>query len=246
LNMAEEHPRRSTTAEVVREPPVILARHATRTGEIQLQRRKLTDGSDIFEIISDGVFLMSSQFHLGEQILARQAVSDLEQVAPPERRVLIGGLGMGFTLREALDHPVARVDVVEISDHVIDWNRRFFSGLNKSPLSDQRTQLIHDDLYSVLNETQPASYAAVILDVDNGPSWLAHEQNARLYTNKALATWNSLLVRNGVLAVWSAQKEPEFVERMSQHFAEIQEAAVPIPGLGGRVQSNYVYRGIRS
>lgn len=227
------------------EPPAVLARHATETGEIQLQHRLLEDGAAVFEIISDGVFLMSSQFHFGEQVLARHALAHIEQHPHADRRVLIGGLGMGFTLRETLDHAVTKVDVVEISDHVVDWNRRFFGPLNGNALSDPRTRLIQQDLHAALNQAKPGVYAAMILDVDNGPSWLAHDQNARLYTDEALATWSNLLLPDGVLAVWSAQREPEFLERMSGHFRDVEETAIPLPDPKGRTRNDYVYRGIR-
>ena len=132
--MTHEHRMKEAVVELIPEPPTVLARHATNTGEIQLQRRRLAGGSDVFEIISDGVFLMSSQFHLGEQVLAQQALFDVEQHLHADRRVLIGGLGMGFTLRETLQHAVNKVDVVEISSHVIDWNRQFLAPLKQERL----------------------------------------------------------------------------------------------------------------
>lgn len=243
--MTLEHWMKDAVADPIPEPPTVLARHTTNTGEIQLQRRLLADGSDVFEIISDGVFLMSSQFHLGEQVLAQQTLLDVEQHLHADRRVLIGGLGMGFTLRETLQHAVNKVDVVEISSHVIDWNRQFLAPLSKNALSDSRAHLVHHDLYSVLNETKPATYAAIILDVDNGPSWLVHDQNVRLYTDEALAAWSTLLLPNGVLAVWSAQMEPEFMAQMQRYFRGVQEVVVPVPDPKGRPRNDYVYRGIR-
>jgi spermidine synthase len=232
-------------AGLMQEPPTVLARHATDFSEIQLQLRALADGSEVFEIISDGVFLMSSQFHSGEQVLARRALSGIEQHPHADRRVLIGGLGMGFTLQETLRHAVTKVDIVEISNHIIDWNRRFFTTLNNRALSDSRAHVIHHDLYSFLIHAKPATYAAIVLDVDNGPSWLAHDRNARLYTDEALATWSNILVPDGVLAVWSAQIEPEFMERMKRHFRDLEEITVPVPDPKGRPRNDYVYRGIR-
>lgn len=227
------------------EPPTVLARHATEASEIQLQHRLLADGSDAFEIVSDGVFLMSSQFHLGEQVLAQQALFEIEQHSYADRRVLVGGLGMGFTLQETLKHAVTKVDIIEISNHVIDWNRQFFTRLNNGVLSDPRAHLIQLDLYSFLIQAKPATYAAIILDVDNGPSWLAHDQNARLYTDEALAAWTTLLVPNGILAVWSAQTEPDFMDRMKRHFRDVEETAVPVPDQKCRPWNDYIYRGIR-
>lgn len=226
------------------EPPLVLARHTTATGEIQLQHRLLPDGTDAFEIISDGVFLMSSQYHLGEQVLAQQTLAEITHFPPNERAVLVGGLGMGFTLQETLDQPVSQVDVVEISQHVIDWNRQFFTQLDNRGLTDPRTTLIQQDLHAVLNQTEPDTYAAIMLDVDNGPSWLAHEKNDRLYTDDALETWVDLLQPHGTYAVWSAQPEPEFMTRMQSHFTEVEEIAVPVPDHKNRPRTDYIYRGL--
>ncbi len=245
MSIPHEHPIKAIVEGLIPKSPTVLGRHATNTGEIQLQHRVLEDGSDVFEIISDGVFLMSSQFHSGEQVLAQQALFQIEQHSQADRAVLMGGLGMGFSLRETLEHAVSKVDVVEISHHVIDWNRRFFAPLNRNALSDPRTRLIQQDLYAVLNQAKPGTYAAIILDVDNGPSWLAHDQNARLYTDEALATWSTLLVPDGVFAVWSAQREPDFMERMERHFRDVEETAVLLPDPKGRTRNDYVYRGMR-
>ncbi|MEM7032266.1 MAG: hypothetical protein AAF629_22135, partial [Chloroflexota bacterium] len=206
---------------LIPEPPIVLARHTTATGEIQLQHRVFPDGSGAFEIISDGVFLMSSQFHLGEQVLAQEALANITACEPVTRSVLVGGLGMGFTLQEALNHDIRQIDVVEISDHVIDWNRQYFTQLNNHGLTDPRTTLVQRDLYAVLEQSQPASYAAIMLDVDNGPSWLVHQQNDRLYSSEALASWSTLLRPNGTFAVWAAQAEPSFMKRMERHFHDV-------------------------
>ena len=241
------HERRAQQAffDATPQPPDVLARHTTDTGEIQLQRRLLEDGAVAYEIICDGVFLMSSQFHLGELALAGQALRRVERHVHADRRVLIGGLGMGFTLRETLRHAVARVDIVEISNYVIDWNRRFFATLNDRALSDPRVHLVQQDLGVFLQEATPGGYAAILLDVDNGPSWLVHNQNACLYTDQALADWAGLLMPGGVLAVWSAQAEPEFRERMKRTFRDVEEVAVPIPDPQGRIRNDYVYTGTR-
>jgi spermidine synthase len=224
--------------------PTVLARHATKTGEIQLQRRMLENGEEVFEIISDGVFLMSSQFHTSELALAEQALARIENVPCGERRVLIGGLGMGFTLQKALENTIDRVDVVEISHHVIDWNRRHFAQLNDNALSDPRTHLVNQDIDSVLGQAEPASYAAIILDVDNGPSWLAHERNSGLYTSEALAVWSALLLQGGAFSVWSAQPEPDFLERMKRHFDDVTEIEIRLTDEPDRPRSDFLYRGI--
>ena len=130
--------------------------------------------------------------------------------------------------------------------------RRIRRRLQRSRLLAKRHRKAHLEPLEprILLSNDPLSYTvaagtAIILDVDNGPSWLVHDQNARLYTDEALATWSSLLVPKGVLAVWSAQMEPEFMDRMKRHFRDVEETTVLLPDTKGRPRNDYVYRGIR-
>ena len=205
---------------------VVLARHTTDSGEFQLQRRPMANGAPAYEIIANGVFLMASYNDTSARALTRLALERLRDSSRSGLRVLVGGLGMGFTLQEALVAEVAAVDVVESSSLIIDWNRRYFTELNGAVLNDPRVWLIEDDLYQVLSMSPPASYAAILLDVDNGPSWLAHDENKRLYTSEALAQWSGLLASGGVFAVWSAQPEPGFRERLQGVFGNAEEVRV--------------------
>jgi spermidine synthase len=220
---------------------VVLARHTTPNGEIQLQQRPLPNGSLAFEIISDGVFLMASYNQGGERALARYALEAAKTDPASELRVLVGGLGMGFTLQEALTHGVARVDVVEISPYIIEWNRTHFAPLNGDALADPRVRLVQDDLYHVLWTSPTAIYHAILLDVDNGPSWLAHPDNARLYTRQALERWAALLVPGGRLAVWSAQLEPDFLNRMKAVFYRAEEMPILAPDHKNEPVESFIY-----
>ncbi len=222
---------------------VVLARHVTSSGEIQLQQRPLPDGSPALEIISDGVFLMASYNQVSERALARHALEDLKTGQGAELRVLVGGLGMGFTLQETLSGEVASVDVVEISPYIIEWNRTHFAPLNGDVLTDPRVRLIQDDLYNFLCTSSTAAYHAILLDVDNGPSWLAHEHNARLYTHEALERWSALLTPGGSLAVWSAQPEPEFLERIRTVFSRAEEIPILAPNHKQEPIEHFIYRG---
>jgi spermidine synthase len=208
---------------------VVLARHITTSGEIQLQQRRLPDGSPAFEIISDGVFLMASYNQVSERALAHHALEALKISPGCELRILVGGLGMGFTLQETLARDVAGVDVVEISPYIIEWNRTFFAPLNGDVLADPRVRLIQDDLYTVLYTAPTSAYHSILLDVDNGPSWLAHEKNARLYTLEALERWSALLTPGGSISVWSAQPEPEFLGRMQTVFGQAEGITILAP-----------------
>jgi spermidine synthase len=225
---------------------IVLARHVTPDGEIQLQQRPLPDGSPAFEIISDGVFLMASYNQVSARALAQhglEAVKTGPGVERRELRVLVGGLGMGFTLQEALSSEVAAVDVVEISSYIVEWNRTHFAALNGAALADPRVGLIRDDLYTLLS-TSTKSYHAILLDVDNGPSWLAHPDNARLYTLQALERWSAMLAPGGCFAVWSAQPEPEFLERMGDVFPRAQEILVLDPDDKTEPVEYFIYRGV--
>jgi spermidine synthase len=173
----------------------------TVSGEVQLQQRAPADGSPAFEIISDGVFLMASYSQTSERTLARQAIEAVKPEQDNEFRILVGGLGMGFTLQECLVCAVdlgyaasdIQVDVVEISDAIVEWNHTHLASMNGQALDHPSVQLIQTDLYDVLMESTTSIYDAIVLDVDNGPSWLAQEQNGRLYSEEALVCWGNIL-----------------------------------------------------
>jgi spermidine synthase len=226
---------------------IVLARYTTSTGEIQLQQRPLANGTLAFEIIVDGVFLMASYNQASERAVARYALDTLPDVQTG-LWLLVGGLGMGFTLQQALScKHVAAVDVVEISPHIVEWNHTHFAPLNGYALADPRVNLLQDDLYVVLDAQvqRNVQYHAILLDVDNGPSWLAHEDNARLYTAEALQRWSALLVSGGCLTVWSAQREPEFLERLATVFSQAEEIPVEVDGQKGLVE-HFVYRAVKA
>jgi spermidine synthase len=220
----------------------VLARHITPSGEIQLQQRPLPDGSLAFEIISNGVFLMASYNQLSARALAHYALEAAKARPCSELRILVGGLGMGFTLQEILTTDVALVDVVEISPYIIEWNHAHFAPLNGSVLADPRVRLIQDDLYTVMCTASTAAYDAITLDVDNGPSWLVHERNARLYTFEALERWSAMLKPGGSFTVWSAQPEPEFLERMQTIFGRAEEIPVVAPNHRKEPVEYYIYQ----
>jgi spermidine synthase len=224
---------------------VVLDRHVTPRGEIQLQRRPLPDGSAAFEIISNGVFLMASYNQVSERALARYALEGVETsqgAEGAELRVLVGGLGMGYTLAETLRRDVAWVDVVEHSPYIIAWNRTYFAPLNSHALADPRVRLVQDDLYNLLCTSPTPTYQAIVLDVDNGPSWLAHEDNARLYALEALERWAAMLASGGCFSVWSAQPEPEFLERMGAVFGRAEEISVLAPNHKNEPMEYFIYR----
>ena len=222
----------------------VIARYLTPRGETVLRQQRLPDGSCAFEIISDGVFLMASYNQVSARALAKYGLETVVIRYGSGLRVLVGGLGMGLTLQETLVSNVVSVDVVEIIPDIIDWNKTYFASLNGKALSDSRVTIIRDDLYAVLYASHPMQYHVIMLDVDNGPSWLSHKDNAKLYTLKTLERISKLLVSGGVLTVWSAQSEPEFLSRMQTVFKRAEEIPIIVSSKNGKNIENFIYRGI--
>ncbi|MBN1954036.1 MAG: hypothetical protein JW900_03195 [Anaerolineae bacterium] len=217
----------------------ILARQETEQGEVVLRRRESGNDLPIYEIIFDGVFLMAStNAHSARQL----AVLGLAPLAGrQELRVLVGGLGIGYTLQAALEHPhVAQADVVEVQPLIVEWAHAYFGPLNGEALADPRTTAIVDDLAHFL-ETTPGPYDAILLDVDNGPTWLVLEENAAVYQRPALLRMQSLLTPGGVLAVWAADQAPDFLTTLENVFAWADEAVV-MENVEGRETDYYIYR----
>ncbi len=154
--------------------------------------------------------LMSSRTHESENALAEQA---LARTTRPDH-VLVGGLGLGFTLRAVLDRVgrQARVTVVELLPEVVAWNREYVGELADHPLRDERSHVVVGDVYETLKRS-PAAFDAILLDVDNGPTALSHARNQRLYSRRGVETCLGSLKPAGVLAIWSAGPSARF-ERM--------------------------------
>ena len=163
-------------------------------------------------ILAGGRPLMSSRVHGSEQALAAFGCRALPREAP---RVLIGGLGMGFTLRATLDVLPADAIVVvgELIPAVVDWNRGPLGPLADHPLRDRRVQVEVGDVAKVLR-SRPGSFDAILLDVDNGPAAFTATGNAGLYEDHGLATARAALRTGGTLAVWSAWEDRKFEQRL--------------------------------
>jgi spermidine synthase len=226
----------------MKQEKIVLARETTPQGEIQLQQWIETDSPNqpVYEIIFNGVFLMASYNERSEKAVATLAI---EPLAGDRRamRALIGGLGMGYTLQAALDYGIQVVDVVEIEEHIIVWAQRFFGELNGYALSDPRVRLINMDLGDYLFQTEE-TYDAIILDVDNGPTWLALESNQRLYERPTLARMKDLLTKGGVLTVWAAEKCPDFQKRLEKIFGRVEEITIQETDRRGRPTDCFIYR----
>src|SRR5579872_6495697 len=164
-------------------------------------------------ILADGKPLMSSRMHGSEEALAAFACARAKTLEEPA--VLVGGLGMGFTLRATLDllPADATVVVAELVPAVVDWNRGPLGPLANHPLSDRRVRVEIGDVAAVL-ESSPGRFDAILLDVDNGPAAFTSSGNAKLYDDRGLAAARDALKDEGVLAVWSAWEDRKFEQRL--------------------------------
>src|ERR1700681_4667491 len=174
---------------------------------------KLIRRSDEYLILADGAILMSSRMHGSEQALATFACQRVRTLEQPS--VLLGGLGMGFTLRATLDllPPDAAVVVAELVPAVVEWNRGPLGQLAGHPLKDNRVVVDVGDVAATLGSGRDR-FDAVLLDVDNGPAAFTASRNAGLYDDRGLAAIRAALKVGGVLAVWSAWEDRKFEQRL--------------------------------
>jgi spermidine synthase len=193
--------------------PDTVERLRTPRGELVLRRRGKT-----VEIISNGVFLMDTSDGRSERLLVRAA---LDAVAQPGR-VLIGGLGVGFSLREALaDARVERVVVAEIEQAVVDWHASHLAAASGGGLADPRVEVVTTDVIDLLQRDR-STYDAICLDIDNGPVWTVTESNASLYSDEGTALLVSRLAPRGALSVWGAAPSPAYEEVLVRHLDEVR------------------------
>ncbi len=198
-----------------------LARACSENGdELVLRERAGT-----VELRCNGWELMSNRAHHSETalaVLACEQVASGEQCVAPARpsvrnnatapHVLIGGLGLGYTLRAALDHlPAhARVTVAELLPEIIAWNHGLLAPFAGHPLADPRISVACADIAALLRSAEPASFDVILLDTDNGPDSVMLAGNAWLYQPATLRLIRRTLCPSGVLAVWSADPSPRF------------------------------------
>ena len=204
--------------------------------ELVLARR-----GDEWAVRAGGHVLMTSRAHGSEEALAAEA---LARVAAP-RDVLVGGLGLGFTLRAALDRlPTgARVVVAELVPALVAWNRGPVAYLAARPLDDPRVRVEPGDVLDRIAGSAGA-LDAILLDVDNGPAALAHPANDRLYGDAGVRACHAALRRGGALAVWSAGQDPRYLARLERAGFAAEAVVAPARGPAGGVR-HAVFVGVR-
>jgi spermidine synthase len=201
----------------------------------------LSQRGDEHSIRIDGDVLMTSDSHGSEEKLAERGCAGLDTL--PQARVLIGGLGMGFTARAALSvlRPDAVVDVVELVGAVVRWNRELIGHLADAPLLDPRVRLIEGDVADAIGAA-PERYDAILLDVDNGPEAFTSRENKHLYSSEGLRRARNALRPNGVLAVWSMFESRSFTARLREADLETRLVRVYANGHSKRLHPLWLGR----
>lgn len=209
-------------------------------GELRLMRR----GSEFSIMAERGNELMNSRVHGSEELLATMAAEKIRDRSAP--KVLIGGLGMGFTLRAALSAlpGAAQVTVAEIVPKVVEWARGPLAGVVGGSLEDKRVQIQISDVGEAIAQSD-ASWDAILLDVDNGPDGLTRAENDSLYDAAGLARAKKALSRGGVLGIWSAGPELGLTPRLRRAGFRTEENQVR--SRGGRKGARHVlWLGVRA
>ena len=200
-------------------PHITLAETTTPDGKTMT----LVEHDGDFSMRVEGRDLMHSSVSASELHLGEIAVEHLR--GANEGRVLVGGLGMGFTLKSVLAGAGANiaVEAVELIPEVVEWNRTFMKDLNGGLLDDPRVTVLTRDVYSLLNRAKPDTYDAI--DIDNGPTAMVQKGNARLYSRQGLQQIRRALKTGGRVAIWSASVDNPFEARLKAMNFKIE--AVP-------------------
>jgi spermidine synthase len=195
-----------------------LASADTPRGELVLRRRE-----DVLEVISNGTFLMDTSSGVSERMMADLAVAG----QPPGARVLVAGMGFGFTLAATLAFDVAEVVVVELEPDVLAWNEQWWPP-GCDALRDERVHVVVDDFAAYVQVAQ-GPFDAVLVDIDNGPDWTVAEANEDLYQRLIGALRRIITPTTGRLCVWSANASEAFERRLAEHFAQVATHEVAVP-----------------
>jgi spermidine synthase len=214
-----------------------VARSASERGELVLRERRTDDGPPVLELRANGIFVMDTLETSTERTLARAALELVDRPA----QVLVGGLGLGFTMHEVLaDSRVERCTVVELEQALVDWMRDGTVPHGPGLLADERVNLVVADIAVAVAEAGDAAYDLVLLDVDNGPGYLVHDANAAIYGAPFLTRLRGVVSPGGVVVVWSANRADELRDTMAGIFGNAEARPYDV-ALQGRDERYWLY-----
>jgi spermidine synthase len=203
---------------------------------VKLAETTTPDGAHLILYEHDGAYcirlngqdLMHSSVTASELRLGELAAETLSR--RPDSLTLLGGLGLGFTLKSLLARggPGAKVQVAELIPQIVEWNRTLLVHLNGALLDNPRVEVLSRDVWKVVVDTEPAHYDAVVLDIDNGPTAMVQKRNARLYNSTGLEQIARVLKPDGRACFWSARPEPAFAARLARAGFEVNLVPAPL------------------
>ncbi|MDG2256443.1 MAG: hypothetical protein P8L49_15975 [Opitutaceae bacterium] len=213
---------------------------------IKLAETKTPDGGALalfeqdntYSITYKGQQLMHSKMSASEELLGRLGLDRIDHKLPS--RILVGGLGLGYTLRTVMEGSSAdaQIDTAELMPEVVDWNRTFLNTLNGSFLDDPRANILTEDVGKIIRGASANTYDTILLDVDNGPIAMVDTSNNSLYSHFGLRSIRNALKENGRAVVWSAQADPRFEKRLRK--ADFKVKAVPAKTHPGAKRAAYM------
>ena len=218
--------------------PRIKLAESTFTGGVL----SLTEHDGSYSISLDGKELMHSRTNASELLLGSLGVARLNNET--SGRILIGGLGLGFTLKAALESvgDKTTIEVAEMIPEVIEWNRTYLKNLNGSLLDHPQVETRLVDVTQLIQEAEPHTYDAILLDVDNGPNAMVADSNASLYSNNGIRSICRALKKEGRLIVWSAGPDHGFEKRLERAGLQV-EAVRAKAHAGAKSPSHFLFLG---
>jgi len=220
-----------------------LHRCLTEGAEIALRRRTSPCGGLHYEVVVNGTFLFSTYNRDSERTLARLAIYPV-LTSSKALHVLIGGLGIGYTLQAILEYKeVHSVTIVEKEKIIVDWCKTYFGPYNGFSIEDPRVSVVDGDFLSFIRSTR-ITYDSVCLDLDNGPDWLVWEENRALYVEPGLKEIKNVMKPGGRLGIWSSSKANLFESKLSRVFKNSSVHTISTTEMGRYIEY-YIYTATR-
>jgi len=205
-------------------PRIKLAESITPNGACMA----LYEHDGAFSVSLNGKELMHSRVTASESLLGKTGVDRINKDIPT--RILIGGLGLGFTLKSALEsgNPKMKIELAELVPEVIEWNRTYLKELNGALLDDPCVDIKEMDVIDLIKNAQPRTYDAILLDVDNGPVAMVDTNNEQIYSASGIGLMCTALKKGGRIVVWSAGPDIKFEKRLGKFCRKFQRLATKV------------------